>query len=77
MSTRTNGLLYADYARAMKAAKKFGAKTVRVEPDGAISFSFDDEGLAATDALEKFDANIVRTEAGGYALKSAKPKLHW
>jgi hypothetical protein len=71
MTTKANGLLYADYARAMKAAKKCGAKTVRVDPDGAITFSFDDN------ALDKLNGDIEKTEAEVYALKSAKLKLDW
>ena len=42
MPTKTNGLLYADYARAIKAAKKFGAKNMRIKRDGSIEFSFGD-----------------------------------
>jgi hypothetical protein len=44
MPTKANGLLYADYARAIKAAKKFGAKNMRIKRDGSVEFSFGDEG---------------------------------
>jgi hypothetical protein len=53
MPTKANGLLYADYARAMKARARFGAKRVRVYLDGSIEFAFDDggddKGLVAAD----------------------------
>jgi len=48
MVTKANGLLYADYARAFKAAKKFGAKNMRIKRDGSIEFSFGDEELDET-----------------------------
>jgi hypothetical protein len=49
MPTKANGLLYADYARAMKARARFGAKKVRVYPDNSVEFTFfgDDEMDAA------------------------------
>jgi hypothetical protein len=43
MPTKANGLLYADYARAMKARERFGAKRVRVYRDGSVEYSFGDE----------------------------------
>jgi hypothetical protein len=52
MPTKTNGLLYSDYARAMKAAKRFGAKNVRIKLDGSIEFSFDEDDEELDAAVE-------------------------
>jgi hypothetical protein len=73
MPTRANGLLYEDYARALKAAKRFGAKKVRVCLDGAIEFSLG-EGpgpieVTGPEPLDKLN--------GGSVLEPAKVKHRW
>jgi hypothetical protein len=46
MATKHNGPLMEDYVRALKAAKRMGAKVVRVEiGDGAIAILLDDAYL--------------------------------
>ena len=46
MATKHNGPLMDDYIRALKAAKRMGAKVVRVEiGDGAIAILLDDAYL--------------------------------
>jgi hypothetical protein len=51
MPTKVNGPLMEDYTRALKAAKRFGAKSVRIEVgDGAITIN-----LAEVDETAKPD----------------------
>lgn len=74
MPTKANGLLYADYTRAMKARERFGAKKVRVYLDGSVEFSFGDEG---PDPIEVTGPEPVDKLNGGSVLEPAKVKLHW
>jgi hypothetical protein len=73
MPTKANGLLYADYARAMKARARFGAKKVRVYLDGSIEFSFVDEGDEAETAAPEPDrpAAIVDKPAHAQRIRAA------
>jgi len=69
MATKHNGPLMEDYVRALKAAKRMGAKVVRVEiGDGAIAILLDDA------YLEK----LAPGQPPAPDLPPAgKPKLHW
>ena len=69
MPSRFKGPLMEDYVRALKAAKRMGAKVVRVEiGDGAIAILLDDA------YLEKLaPGQPPAPDLPG----ERKPKLHW
>jgi hypothetical protein len=69
MATKHNGPLMEDYVRALKAAKRMGAKVVRVEiGDGAIAILLDDAYL---EKLAPGQPTAPDLTPGG------KPKHNW
>jgi hypothetical protein len=70
LPAKANGPLLEDYTRALKAAKKAGAKAVRVEIGGSAITILLDDALAAAQpvALLKSERCDVLTEAERRAL---------
>jgi hypothetical protein len=69
MPTKANGPLMEDYIRALRAAKRMGAKVVRIEIGGsAIAIMLDD---AYMEKLAVGQPPAPDLQSGG------KPKLSW
>ena len=67
MVTRANGPTVADYGRALKAAKKAGAKAMRIEiGDTAFVFALTDEAISK-----------LTSAAPAEPAAPPRPKLHW